>query len=73
MWQSVSQFIQNAQKSTGGGFSIFGFHFGAGGSSATHRNVTDVQLTNLAEGGTVIIPPSPPGITFLLGALGKAL
>jgi hypothetical protein len=54
---------------TGGGVSIFGFHFGAGGSATTHRNITEVRFIENNYFGQIVIPPSPPGLTFLLGAL----
>ncbi|KAF8857878.1 hypothetical protein BDZ45DRAFT_802911 [Acephala macrosclerotiorum] len=55
-----------------GGFSSFGFHFGAGGSSTTHRNVSTLVTHSDGSSGVISIPPSPPGLTFLLGALGRA-
>ncbi|RDL35699.1 Uncharacterized protein BP5553_06311 [Venustampulla echinocandica] len=73
MYKSIYQFIEDAKKSAGGGFGIFGFHFGGGGSSATHRNITDVTFNQQQEGGQVIIAPSPKGVPVMLGALGKAL
>lgn len=73
MYNSVHQFIEDAKKNAGGGFGIFGFHFGGGGSSTTHRNITDVTFKQEQEGGQVIIAPSPKGIPVMLGALGKAL
>ncbi|KAF4633327.1 hypothetical protein G7Y89_g4788 [Cudoniella acicularis] len=73
MYKSVYQFIQDAKSSTGGGFSIFGFHFGGGGSSVTHRNTTDVTFSNQQEGGQIIIAPSLKGVPVMLGALGRAL
>lgn len=45
--------------------------FGAVGVGTTHRDVNEVKFENLEEGGQIVIPPSPPGITYLLGALGK--
>ena len=45
--------------------------FGAGSFSTTHRDVNEVKFEDIKEGGQIIIPPSPPGITYLLGALGK--
>lgn len=73
-WKSVSQFIQDAKKDTSGGLSIWGFHFGGGGSSTTHRNITDVQVKDLGSNkGQIIIPASPLGIPMMLGAMGKAL
>ncbi|CZR62182.1 uncharacterized protein PAC_12079 [Phialocephala subalpina] len=71
-WTNISTFIQDAKSSTGGGFSIFGFHFGAGGSSTTHRNVSTLVTHSDGTSGVIVIPPSPPGLTFLLGALGRA-
>jgi hypothetical protein len=62
-YNSIYSFIQDAKTSVGagGGFSIFGIHFGAGGSKATttHREVKDVSFVTLQEGGQVIIAPSP--------------
>ena len=45
--------------------------FGAGSVSTTHRDVNEVKFEDIKEGGQIIIPPSPPGMTYLLGALGK--
>jgi len=72
-WQSAYSFLQTAQRTTGGGFSIFGFHFGAGGTTTTHRNITDVHFVDNKSSGQIVIPPSLPGLTFMMGALGKAL
>ncbi|EPE31455.1 hypothetical protein GLAREA_12758 [Glarea lozoyensis ATCC 20868] len=76
-YNSIYSFIQDAKTSVGagGGFSIFGIRFGAGGgkTTTTHREVKDVSFVTLQEGGQVIIAPSPKGVPVQLGALGKAL
>ncbi|CZT01099.1 hypothetical protein WAI453_009523 [Rhynchosporium graminicola] len=72
-WHSVYNFVSDAKKNTGGGFSIWGIHFGAGGNKETGRNISEVQFVNNGVSGQIIIPPSQKGVTYLLGALGKAL
>jgi hypothetical protein len=62
-YNSIYSFIQDAKTNVaaGGGFSIFGIRFGAGGgkTTITHREVKDVSFVTLQEGGQVIIAPSP--------------
>ena len=72
-WKSVSQYILDAKKDVGGGLSIFGFKFGAGGGGNVHRNITDVQTSDQGNGGVITIPAGPVGLPVLLGAFGKAV
>jgi hypothetical protein len=72
-YNSIYSFIQDAKTGVGagGGFSIFGIHFGAGGSKSTttHREVKDVSFVTLQEGGQVIIAPSPKVFATCFGLL----
>ncbi|KAL2060853.1 hypothetical protein VTL71DRAFT_8905 [Oculimacula yallundae] len=72
-WRSVYNFVSEAKKNTGGGINIWGIHFGAGGTKETRRNITEIQFKDDGVSGQIIIPPSQKGVTYLLGALGKAL
>ncbi|KAH8595520.1 hypothetical protein B0O99DRAFT_671946 [Bisporella sp. PMI_857] len=72
-WTSVSTFVKNAQKNVGGGISIFGFRFGAGSSSTYQQSVSSIQVIQQGNVGQIVLPPTAPGVTVMLGALGKAL
>lgn len=73
LYKSMSQFIQTAQRSTGGGFSLFGFRFGASQGTTSTRSTSSISLTETSSGGRIVIPPSAPGLTYMLGALGKVM
>ncbi|KAH7312843.1 hypothetical protein BKA65DRAFT_467072 [Rhexocercosporidium sp. MPI-PUGE-AT-0058] len=72
-WSSVYNFLQDAKKSSSASVNIWGIHFGAGGTKETRRNISEVQFVNDGVSGQIVIPPSQPGVTYLLGALGKVL
>jgi len=72
-YQSISNFINTATSNKGGGLSLFGFHFGANSDSSYSRDVSNVTMSSTAAGGQIYIAATPPGVTFMLGALGKAL
>ncbi|KAH9205364.1 hypothetical protein DL95DRAFT_491630 [Leptodontidium sp. 2 PMI_412] len=72
-WNSVYNFLQDAKTSSSASVNIWGIHFGAGGTKETRRNITEIQFVNDGVSGQIVIPPSQPGVTYLLGALGKAL
>ncbi|KAG4429228.1 hypothetical protein IFR05_015289 [Cadophora sp. M221] len=72
-WNSVYKFLQDAKTSSSASVNIWGIHFGAGGTKETRRNITEIQFVNDGVSGQIVIPPSQPGVTYLLGALGKAL
>jgi hypothetical protein len=73
VYQNISHFIETGSSNHGGGISIFGFHFGGGHSGGYSRDVSSVKMESTNGGGQIVIAPTPPGMTFLLGAMGKAL
>jgi len=73
LWTAVSSYVKNAQSNVGGGISIFGFKFGAGSSSTYSRSTSDIRVVSQGNIGQLVLPPTAPGVTVMLGALGKAL
>ncbi|KAF2271443.1 uncharacterized protein EI97DRAFT_270258 [Westerdykella ornata] len=73
MWRNVSQFIETGKSSGGGSLQIFGFGFGKGGGGAYQHSTNDLKTRTTSDGGEIVIPNTPEGMLFMLGARGKAL
>ena len=73
LWTYVSNYVKSGQQSGSGGISIFGFRFGASGSGTYQQSTSSIQVIQTGTTGQLVLPPTPPGVTVLLGALGKAL
>ena len=73
LWTAASTFVRTAQAKVGGGISILGFKFGAGASQTYSQSTSSIKVVNQGNVGQIILPPTAPGVTVLLGALGKAL
>jgi len=73
LYEAISTYILDIQKSVSGGLSIFGFHFGGSKTSTYQQTTKSITLTQTSTGGTIVLPPTAQGVTVMLGALGKAL
>jgi hypothetical protein len=71
-YQSMSNFINTATSDSSGGLSIWGFHFGANSDSLYSRDVSNVSMSATTNGGVIKLAATPPGLTFMLGAMGKS-
>lgn len=69
----VRDMIRDARQDTEGGLRIFGFQFGADteNTSSFTRDINSVKYTE--ESGVLTIPPTPDGVPFVLGMLGKKI
>jgi len=65
--------IHDARQDRSGGLRIFGFQFGSDteNTSSFTRDVNTINYTE--ESGELTIPPTPAGIPFVLGMLGKKI
>lgn len=69
----VRNLISEAQQDTEGGLRIFGFQFGGDtqNTSSFTRDINSVKYTE--ESGLLTLPPTPDGVPFVLGMLGKRI
>ncbi|KAF2179583.1 hypothetical protein K469DRAFT_693949 [Zopfia rhizophila CBS 207.26] len=72
-WNSVTKFVEEVRQDSSFGIRIFGIGFGSGGSRQSFRNKTDIKMDKIGDKGTIYIPPTPPGLTYMLGALGSKI
>ncbi|KAI9771081.1 MAG: hypothetical protein M1840_002432 [Geoglossum simile] len=69
----VRDMIHEARQDTEGGLRIFGFQFGSDSqnTSSFTRDVNSVKYVE--ESGELTLPPTPDGIPFVLGMLGRKI
>jgi hypothetical protein len=71
-YQSMSNFLNTATSDKGDGLSIWGFQFRANSDSSYSRDVSNITMSSTANGGTIKLAATPPGLTFMMGAIGKS-